>query len=364
MCVYKDPRSDFYTYEFQCKGQRYKLTTNKTTKRDAERDEKLRREQVKRDHAALGAANPDAPKTLLQATERYYAALGTEIEADALAILEYLGRDKALLDLCDNDVDNLVQWKKSQFKFDDEEQGLVGPARVNHSTTKLLRRIVLRAVNNNKSKVREMPNWSTHLLDEPRRRKRKVTANEHSAIAESIDEDYGELLKFALVSGLRQKSSLLEWANVDFDERKYKYIGKGGHLQEKPMTPAVEQILRSREGHHPEFVFTYVAKKRRAGIRARGQRMPITKSGLKDYWAGLKDGLSIDGLWWHDLRRSFASNMLRMTGNLALVQTALDHQDPNTTLRYAMLDLEDLSEGMAAAERTFIDRHQVAVGAP
>ena len=358
MCVYKDKRSDFYTYEFEYKGERHKLTTTETTERGALKAEKAAREQAKRDYAVHGVAKAEAPKTIKQAVERYYSAIhGGVIDGDGLALIAFFP-EKKLIDLCDNDVDLVVQWKRTQFRDDTEALGPVGPARVNRSTTQLLRRIVLRAVQKNGARVRQMPNWSTHLLEEPRRRRRIITRNEHGAISESIDPDYGALLQFALVSGLRQRSSLLEWSNVDFGERTYKYIGKGGHLQEKKMTPGVEEILRSRVGHHPEFVFTYVAKKRRAGVRARGQRMPITKTGLKSYWYGLKDRLTISGLWWHDLRRSFATNMLKMTGNLALVQEALDHSNPQTTLRYAMLDLEDVSEGMAIAESTFTARFQ------
>jgi integrase len=101
------------------------------------------------------------------------------------------------------------------------------------------------------------------------------------------------------------------------------------------MPPGAEEILRSRIGHHPEFVFTYVAKKRRAGVPLKGPRMPVTKMGLRSYWYSLKERLTISGLWWHELRRSLATKLLKMTGNPAPVQGARDHSNPRTSLRDA-----------------------------
>jgi integrase len=51
---------------------------------------------------------------------------------------------------------------------------------------------------------------------------------------------------------------------------------------------------------------------------------------------------------FHDFRHDFATKLLRETGNLKLVQRALNHADIKATLRYAHVTDEDLR---AALER-------------
>ena len=58
--------------------------------------------------------------------------------------------------------------------------------------------------------------------------------------------------------------------------------------------------------------------------------------------AGVKD------FRFHDFRHDFATKLLRDTGNLKLVQKALNHADIKSTLRYAHVLDEDVA---AAVER-------------
>jgi integrase/recombinase XerD len=48
----------------------------------------------------------------------------------------------------------------------------------------------------------------------------------------------------------------------------------------------------------------------------------------------------------HCLRHTFASALLRKTGNLVLVQRALGHASIKTTTRYAHMSDKDLEEAM------------------
>ena len=58
--------------------------------------------------------------------------------------------------------------------------------------------------------------------------------------------------------------------------------------------------------------------------------------------AGVKD------FRFHDFRHDFGTKLLRETGNLKLVQKALNHADIKSTLRYAHVLDEDIA---AAIER-------------
>lgn len=51
---------------------------------------------------------------------------------------------------------------------------------------------------------------------------------------------------------------------------------------------------------------------------------------------------------FHDFRHDFGTKVLRETGNLKLVQKALNHRDIKSTLRYAHVLDEDIA---AAVER-------------
>jgi site-specific recombinase XerD len=53
----------------------------------------------------------------------------------------------------------------------------------------------------------------------------------------------------------------------------------------------------------------------------------------------------------HSLRHYFANGLLDFTGNLALVQEALGHQDPKTTRVYTKIKVEEIAASVKAMSR-------------
>lgn len=53
----------------------------------------------------------------------------------------------------------------------------------------------------------------------------------------------------------------------------------------------------------------------------------------------------------HSLRHYFANGLLEFTGNLALVQEALGHQDPKTTRGYTKIKVEEIAASVQAMSR-------------
>jgi integrase len=97
-------------------------------------------------------------------------------------------------------------------------------------------------------------------------------------------------------------------------------------------------------------VFTYTAQRTREG-RVQGRRYPITYSGIKTAWRRLRKRAGVMGFRFHDFRHDFGTKLLRETGNLKLVQRALNHADIKTTTRYAhVLDKEVEAAMEAVAE--------------
>ena len=53
----------------------------------------------------------------------------------------------------------------------------------------------------------------------------------------------------------------------------------------------------------------------------------------------------------HSLRHYFANGLLEFTGNLALVQEALGHQDPKTTRRYTKIKVDEIAASVQAMSK-------------
>ena len=66
-------------------------------------------------------------------------------------------------------------------------------------------------------------------------------------------------------------------------------------------------------------------------------------------WAGLRKKAGVSDLRIHDLRHDFATKLLRQTGNLKLVQKALNHASLRTTTKYDHV----LDDEVAAALESF-----------
>jgi integrase len=116
-----------------------------------------------------------------------------------------------------------------------------------------------------------------------------------------------------------------------------------------PMTTTMRRLLTSRKGHHAEMVFTYQVKRTRDG-RCRGERWPITIQGLKAHWRRCRKKAGVVDYRWHDNRHTFATELLRATGNLKLVQAALHHARIETITKYAHVLGDELRAGMEQAD--------------
>jgi integrase len=108
-------------------------------------------------------------------------------------------------------------------------------------------------------------------------------------------------------------------------------------------------------GHHPEFVFSYVAQKTWVEPRGnrsfvRGERYPITLSGFSSFWRSVCKKAKVDDLNIHDLRKTFGARMTRVAG-IAAASKGLHHSDIGLTLRfYSYITTADVGEGMRKTE--------------
>lgn len=361
MSVYKPKNSPYFQYDFQVGGQRFYGSTGKTNRREATEAERLKRQSAK---AALKAAQAakGGPLTINEATARYWAEVGQHHAnadttfTDLARLVKYLGPTKLMSDITDNDITELVRWRRAQRRWgkDADAEGnpmpFVSPATVNRSTTLVLKKVFTRAKKWRYSFPDE-PVWRDHWLDEPKERVRELKRSESAALELATRSDYASVLEFAHATGLRLNECLLKWSAVDWDTGWISTLGKGSKTVRTALTPTVRAILEPLRGHDPDWVFTYqasrtVRKSKTVSARTRGQRYPITYEGLKSQWKRIRTTAGVENFRFHDFRHDVGTKLLRMTGNLKTVQKALNHADIKTTTRYAHVLDEEVAADM------------------
>jgi integrase len=376
MSVYKDSRSPYYSFDFQYAGHRFHGSTKCTTRHDAKRFE---------------TAELEKAKALVKATRRSKASLTIDDVADRLwndsaqydsepkatetnlaRLIEYFGKEKPLTEIGHSEAKQMVAWRRGhrvsrrgkRTKEEREALPLVSNATVNRSATKVLQRLFTFA-KAEKAVFENEPDWEALLLPEPVERVRELKSEEAEALDVAMRADYGPFFDFVRASGMRLKECVtLRWTEVNFGTRQIVRTGKGGRRVVFPITPAVREILFPLQGQHPDFCFTYVAiyGNKRLG-RVRGQRYPLTYTGSKTAWQRIRANSGVADFRFHDFRHDFGTKLLRDSGNLKLVQKALNHRDIKSTLRYAhVLDedvavaVERLAESRKKSQIAFVPR--------
>lgn len=222
---------------------------------------------------------------------------------------------------------------------------MVSNATVNRSTTGMLRTLFAFAKSEGVRFDHE-PQWLRHMLAKPEERVRELHDDEAERIDAAMRADYVPFFNFVRATGMRQRECItLRWSEVNWSARQIVKLGKGGKRITFPITAGIRAILWPLQGHHAEFVFTYTAQRTIEGRFTRGERYPLTVSGVKTNWRRLRKAAGVSDFRFHDFRHDFATKLLRRSRNLKLVQRALNHADLKTTGRYAHV----LDEEIAAA---------------
>lgn len=364
MSVYKPKGRDTYVIDFQCGGRRFCISTSATNRREADRLEIAERERAKRqiaaERTAAAAFRGEAPLTLKAAADRYWTEAGQHHAGsdttwtDLRRCMEHFGEGRRLDEIADIDLAQFIAWRRGQTVKgrkqlkDGRPAPLVSPATVNRSTVDILRKLFTHARKKWKITLSAEPDWAAHRLEERGELVREIReGKQESDIGASLPDGYRDLWRFALASGLRLRECFLNWDQIDEAAGTITVTQKGSRTHVVPLTREMMAIISTSRGHHPEWVFCYVAKrtKRRSGIILveRGRRYPVTYSGMKSEWRRkVKTDLDLD-LRFHDTRHTRATRLLRKTGNLKVVQRLLGHADIDTTARfYAHVTLDDV----------------------
>jgi len=339
--VRRDPRSPFWQYNFQINNRRFFGSTKRTTRREAEVVERQERERAK----ALIAQAEQAQTSLKldDVAGRYWTEHAQHLAGASDTwtylgfVLDFLGKDKLITEITDDDVAKLVAWRRGhRTKF--PTGTLISPHTVNHTVT-TLRKLFTRAKLWGLRFTHE-PKWTKHLLPVPAERVRELSDDEADKLDAVMRDDYRAFFAFAQATGWRLNECFLRWSEINFGTGQIVKLGKGGKRISVSITETIREILLPLRGHHPEMVFTYVCERGERG-RVKGERYPLTYAGVQTEWQQLRKRSGVVGFRLHDYRHDFATKLLRSTGNLRLVQKALGHASIKTTTRYAhVLDHE------------------------
>ena len=349
MSIRRDPRSPFWQFNFQINGRRFFGSTKKTVRREAEAVERAERERAK-----LLVAQAEHARTSLRLDDvagRYWSEHGQHLGGAGNVwgllglLLDYFGKDKLITEIGDDEVARMVAWRRGQ-RSKSSEATLLSPHTVN-TTVVALRRLFTRCKLWGVRFANE-PKWSRHLLKVPAERMRELSDEEADKLDAVTRDDLAPFFAFARASGLRLRECLLKWSEVE--GKQIVKLGKGGKRVSVPITSEIADILRPLRGHHPEFVFTFVAQRTRTG-RVRGQRYPLSSAGVRTAWRRLRARSGVSNFRFHDLRHDFATKLLRETGNLRLVQKALGHASIKTTTRYAHVLDSEVADAMERMSR-------------
>jgi integrase len=348
--IRRDPRSPFWQYNFQINNRRFFGSTKKTTRREAEAVERQERERAKAliaqaEHARISLRLDDvAGRYWIEHAQHLAGALQTE---GLLGILiEFFGKDKLITEITDDDVARMVAWRRGHRakKKERSAPSFISPFTVNH-TTATLRKLFTRAKLWGVRFAHE-PKWSKHMLAVPDERVRELSDDEADKLDAAMRADYAPFFALARASGLRLAECLLRWSEVKAEQ--IVKLGKGARRVVVSITFEIRTIIESQRGHHPVFVFTYVPQRKEGhdNVKTLPERRPLTYAGVQKEWKQLRKRSGVVGFRFHDYRHDFGTKLLRISGNLKLVQKAMNHRSIKTTMRYAHVLDSEVAEAM------------------
>lgn len=399
--VYKDPKSPFYQCDIWISGRKFSRSTGAASKVEARRRavgiEKELRDQLSRVKASEESLALDhVAGRYMRDVGNHHAGEGASITAIKISFLIFFFEASRSMDtISDSDVFKLVNWRRNHHvgewrrnkdgKWIHRKPGpntkLISPFTVNDTTEQLKK--LFTYLKNSGVKLETPPNFKNEQfwLVEQKPRPRALSDKERRGLNKAVESriDAEPLILFSRMTGKRKAECLtLQWSHVKWDREIILRYGKGGALVTIRITPAIRAILKSLEGHHPKFVFTYVAQ-RTTSVRRKdgeekiikGQRYPFTRDGLRRIWTNIRKEAGIpvageDRFRWHDIRHDFAIGFIKRNPTahgMKALQTALDHADYETTANtYAAVLDADVADTVEACAQELLRERMAARG--
>lgn len=179
--------------------------------------------------------------------------------------------------------------------------------------------------------IKELPKL-TERKDKTQKAREWLTHEQWDALRAELPPHMLAMATFAVETGLRQVNVLgMQWSRVDLD-RKLIWV-EGPHMKGKkavgiPLSTGAINALKSVQGQHPEFCFTYRGKPikeiKTAFIAA------CVRAGVGRYCDGKYVGFT-----WHGLRHSWATWHVQSGTPLDVLQKLGSWSDMRMVLNYS-----------------------------
>lgn len=320
-------------YDFRFRGRRFQGSCGTDDFEEAKAVEAEARFKAKTDKGKDGIF------TVSQALGTYYkdvsqhqpSAATTRSQAKAL-----LGHFAASLPIADIRNRDLIQ-------FVSKQRATMANATVNRRLD-LLSRAINHMAKFYDAKVPDL-DFKAAKTKEPKERIRFLTDDEETRLFDALREDLRPLVRFALMTGARQKAIYsLRWRDISDD---IVFTNKGGGTYHfpvsRPMRAFLSTLPRSTDPVDRQFVLTWVDR--------HGNRRAFNQGNHWMFERAVKTA-EIEDFRFHDLRHTFATRLLRQTQNLKLVSELLGHSDVTTTARYAHVLGDDKRSALDMLHRT------------
>lgn len=222
-------------------------------------------------------------------------------------------------------IQDVTAWQIERYKAKRGEQ--FKPASVNRELA-LLKHLFSKALE--WKRMKENPAKSVKRLKGETRRVRYLMPDEIQILVSNCDGLLRGFLKplvtVALHTGARKRElQNLQWPQVDFDLGLISLLDtKNGERRDIPMNETVKATLKGME-RESEFVFPNRNEKR---IDDAAVQLAFTEAVRMS---------KIEDFHFHDLRHTFASNLVMEGAELNDVRVLLGHKKMDMTLRYAHL---------------------------
>jgi len=332
---FRPKNSKYYHYDFQIRGRRFYGSCGTEDFEEAKAVESQARVEAKSAPQTVGKF------TLSEALGTYWTDIcekqssARTAESQAKKILEIIPGSTRIDRLTNQDIMRFVRTRRAE----------VSNATVNRHLQFLAR--ALRHMENFYGANPADLQFKAATTKEPKERIRELTYGEQDRLFKYLRSDLQPLVKFALMTGARQATMLgLCWSDIKHEKSRIDFRLKGGGELKFPMNGEIRALLsvlpKSMQVEHRRFVFTYLTDDERNPERRRIRQ----NSHLFDDFRAALEKAEIEDFRFHDLRHTFATRMLRATGNLKLVSRLLGHTSIETTMRYAHVLDTDLADAM------------------
>lgn len=193
----------------------------------------------------------------------------------------------------------------------------------------------------------------------PPKRETEISADDEKKLLEWFDDTMTAFFLVAIDSGMRRDEvRLLEWADINWDERKIRIPASRTKTRKERVgrltTRAAEALKKIQQTPGCPWVFTSPRTKR-----------PYTRRFVWTRWtnavkaSGVKPSGADKSVRLHDSRATTISRMVRLGASIPAIQVIVGHQSLRTTERYIRVQGSDVDAAHALLEaHLLIAAHQ------